>query len=519
MNGCSSQFSDEKSTKSKRIASNTIVLFIRMFAIMVINLYAVRIVLRALGEVDYGVFNTIAGVVLTSSFLITTLAISIQRFYSYSLGKQDTARLAKIFTASMNIILILIVVLIIVLETFGLWFVNTQLTIPIEKVNTVHWLFHFAVLSLFFSFVQIPYTAAIFAREHMGAFALISLFECLGRLLVALLIGKVMVSDGLFFYGAGLLTIAVLVFMAYVLYTRCNFAECHYKRGIEKNLYKELISFSGWTTYSAISGMSIVHGNTILLNIYFGPVAVAAYAIANQIHNAITALGNSIVIAFRPAMVKAYAEKNFTYLDTLFYAGSKSILYLLLCVSIPLVIEMPAILNLWLEETSSQMILFSRFFVVFMILLMMQCPITTIIQSTGEIKHYSLYVDSITLLSLPISWLLYSLGAPDYSCFLSMITLFIIAHIVRLVCLSYRYEKFSYTEYGKTILLPGLIVSTSSLAVAFFVHRQSDSTIMDFLSVSAVSVTVTPLLAYAIGLSRQERLMLQTFVTNYFRHK
>ena len=124
MNGCSSQFSDEKSTKSKRIASNTIVLFIRMFAIMVINLYAVRIVLRALGEVDYGVFNTIAGVVLTSSFLITTLAISIQRFYSYSLGKQDTARLAKIFTASMNIILILIVVLIIVLETFGLWFVN-----------------------------------------------------------------------------------------------------------------------------------------------------------------------------------------------------------------------------------------------------------------------------------------------------------------------------------------------------------------------------------------------------------
>lgn len=519
MNGCSSQFSVDKSTKSKRIASNTIVLFIRMFAIMVINLYAVRVVLRTLGEVDYGVFNSIAGVVLTSSFLITTLAISIQRFYSYALGKQDTARLAYIFTASMNIILILIVALIILLETVGLWFVNTQLNFPVEKTTTVHWLFHFAVLTLFFSFVQIPYTAAIFARERMGAFALISLFECLGRLLVALLIGEFMAYNGLLFYGAGLFTVAVLVFMVYVLYSRINFAECHYKRGFEKSLYKELVSFSGWTTYSAISGMSIVHGNTILLNVFFGPIATASYAIANQIHNAITALGNSIVIAFRPAMVKAYAEKNFTYLNTLFYAGSKSILYLLICVCIPLIIEMPIILNWWLEEASGQMILFSRLFVVFMILLMMQYPITTIIQSTGEIKHYTLYVDSITLLSLPVSWLLYRYGAPDYSCFLSMIAIFTIAHGVRLVCLRYRYENFSYTEYGRAILLPGIVVSVLSLIVAYIIHRLSVSPVIDFLSVSMVSVTVTLFLAYIIGLSRQERLMLQTFMTNYLRHK
>ena len=486
---------------------------------MVINLYAVRVVLRALGEIDYGVFNTIAGVVLASSFLITTLAISIQRFYSYALGEQDTDRLSCIFTASMNIILILIIVLIVILETFGLWFVNTQLTIPIDRSTTVNWLFQFAILTLIFSFVQIPFTAAIFARERMGAFAIISLLECLGRLLVALLIGKIMAFNNLLFYGVGLLIVAALVFLTYVLYSRSNFEECHYKRRVGKSLYKELIFFSGWTTYSALSGMSIVHGNTILLNIFFGPIATASYAIANQIHNAVIALGNSIAIAFRPAMVKAYAEKNFTYLDTLFYVSSKSVLYLLLCVSVPLVIEMPVILNWWLDEASAQMILFSRLFVVFVLLLMMQCPITTIIQSTGIIKHYTLYVDSITLLSLPVSWLLYRQGAPDYSCFLSMITLFSIAHLVRLVCLRYRYENFSYTEYGKAILLPGIVVCVFSLVIAFFVHRQSVSPLMDFLSVSAISVIVIPLLTYIIGLSRQERLMLHNFVANYLRHK
>ena len=504
--------------KSKRILSNTLVLFIRMFAIMVINLFAVRVVFHALGNVDYGVFNTIAGVVLTSSFLITTLAISIQRFYSFSLGKHDFASLSQIFTASMNIILILVVILIVFLETAGLWFVNTQLNIPPDRMAAAQWLYQFSVLTLLFSFVQIPYTAAIFAHERMTAYAFISLFECIGRLLVALFISEYVNSNALIYYGVGLLVVAFLIFFSYFFFSRSHFEECHYRRRIvEKRLYKDLLSFSGWTTYSALSGMSIVQGNTILLNIFFGPIATASYAIANQIHNAITALGNSIVIAFRPAMIKAYAEQTFSYLDTLFYVSNKSILYLLLCVSIPLITEMPLILNWWLAETSSQMILFSRLFVVFMLLLTMQYPITTIIQSTGQIKYYTLCVDSITLLCLPVSWLLYHLGMPDYSCFLSMISIFSIAHIVRLICLHYHYRVFSYARYIKSFLVPGSVICMISFASAYLLHRHIGTSFLGFLSVTIVSPFITLLLAYAIGLSKKERHLLHTYTTQVLK--
>lgn len=509
----------DNTRKSKRIASNTLVLFVRMFLIMIINLYAVRIVLHGLGEIDYGTYNAVAGVVFTGSFLITTLAIAIQRFYSYALGEKAEERLSQIFTASLNIILLLVFVLLIIFETVGVWFVNTQLNIPPESISTAQWLFQLAIFSLAFSFIQIPFTAAIFAHEDMGIFALISLLECLGRFTVAVLIGKWLTSNGLLFYGAGLFAVAILVFFAYVFIARHRYPECRYKRHVNGKLYKELLSFSGWTTYSALSGMSIIHGNTILLNIFFGPIATASYAIANQIHNAIAAVGNSIVIAFRPAMVKTYAEKDYQYLNTLFYASNKAIFYLMLCVSIPLIIEMPVILGWWLDSASNQLVLFSRLFVVFMMMLMMQYPITTIIQSTGKVKYYSLFVDSITLLCLPVSWLLYRLDAPDYSCFLSMIGIYLIAHIVRIICLRHYYPQFSYSEYAKSLMLPGTIISAIILFVAYAFHQHITSVPLEFLSVSFAASLLTLLLAYIIGLSKQEKRLLYSFANKLIKHK
>lgn len=509
----------DNTSRSKRIALNSVVLFIRMFAIMAINLYAVRIVLSALGDIDYGVFNTIAGVVLTSSFLTSTLATSIQRFYSYAHGEGATMRLKQIFSASMNIILILCVIVLLILETVGLWFVNTQLTIPAELTTTVQWLYQFVILTLIFSFVQIPYNAAIFAREDMGVFAFISLLDCIGRLLVAVIISKWIIANHLLMYGAGLLVVAFIIFLAYSLYARTHYTECHYCRGTGKQLYKELLSFSGFTTYSSLAGISIIHGNTILLNIFFGPVATASYAIANQIHNALTALGNSIVIAFRPVMVKAYAEKNTSYLDSLFYVSNKFIFYLLLCASIPLIIEMPVILDWWLKASSVQMVLFSRCFVVFMLLFMLHNPITTIIHSTGQIKYYTLWVDSITMLCLPVTWLFYYLGAPDYYCFISMVVVYAAAHICRLICLRIYYPSFSYVAYATSLILPAIIVAFLSSLVAYSIHTSLDDSLIEFLAVSISTPLIVCLLAYFFGLTGKERHLLRSFAVQYINRK
>ena len=217
-----------------------------MMAITAINLYAVRLLLRALGQEDYGTFNAVAGVVLASSFITTTLAVSIQRFYSYTLGKGENNQLSTIFSASINIILVLSIALLFIFETIGLWFVNNQLSIPPERLVAANWVFHFSLITLWFGLLQLPFTAAIFAQEEMGAFALISLTECMLRLGVIFFIG-ITAMDGLIFYSIGLSAVAVIIFLLYAFIVRRRYPEYKYCRKIPKETYRSLLAFSGWT--------------------------------------------------------------------------------------------------------------------------------------------------------------------------------------------------------------------------------------------------------------------------------
>jgi O-antigen/teichoic acid export membrane protein len=509
---------EKTTTKTKHIASNTLVLFVRMFAIMLINLYTVRVVLQALGQVDYGLFNTIAGVVLTSTFLTTTLAVSIQRFYSYSIGMRNDSSLPQIFSVSMNIILLLIVIVILIFETFGLWFVNTQLVIPADRMTAAQWTYQLSIVAFLFSFLQIPYSAAFFAHENMGYYALVTMAECAGRLLVALLIGLHILSDGLIFYAFGLAFVAFLTYAAYAIRGRLCYAECRYVKAKDKKLYKDILSFSGWTTYSALSGISIIQGSAILLNIFFGNIATAAYAIANQIYNALTALINSIAIAFRPPMIKSYAEQDIEYLNSLFIVSNKFILYLLIAISLPLMIEIPIILNWWLGTVTEQMIIFSRLYMIFMIILALHNPITTIIHATGKIKYYILLVDSITLLCLPITLVLFYWGLPDYTIFLSMIGVCTIAHTVRLACLKHYYSPFSYRAYFMHLILPCLLITLISILFSLGIYQYFDSELTRFVTLFVFSPLFTFLLVYAIGISLKERRMLHRLILQFIKH-
>lgn len=502
--------------KSKRIASNTMLLFLRMFVIMVINLYAVRIVLRALGITDYGIYNTIAGVVFMSTFLTSTLALSIQRFYSYAIGKGTLQRLPEIFSASMNIVFLLIIIILVIFETFGLWFVNTQLTIPPDRLTAALWVYQFAIGSFIFSLLQIPYTAAIFSHEDMGYYAFISSLECLGRLLVAFMIGVVLI-DGLVFYGAGLLLVACCVFLAYFLICRHYYTECHYQKVRTTGIYHELMSFSGWTMYGTIAGVSMIQGSAILLNIFFGPIANAAYSISNQVYNALNALNNSTVLAFRPAMIKAFAESRYDFLNRLFYINNKVMFYTLCCVALPAILEMSTILNWWLAKTTDDMILFSQLFVVYLVLMALHNPITTIVQATGRVKHYYLIVESMTICCLPLTWLCYQLGAASYWLFCCMIGICIIAHIARLVCLHQVYPAFSYRQYLLSLVLPATLITLCSALVAIGIHNSISQASLRFWVVVVTIPLIILLLALFVGISKEERTLLRTFINQLKR--
>lgn len=508
---------NEVGKRTKRIASNSIVLFLRIFLITIINLYAVRYILKGLGDYDYGIFNAVAGFVLMGAFFIPVLAVSIQRFYSFAIGRGDMERFQQIYAASMNMILLLEIVLLLIFETIGLWFVNTHMNIDGQE-QAANVVFQLAIFSFMFSLLQIPSTAAIFAHEDMGIYALVSTLECLLKFIVALLIAYAPASR-LVFYSSGLLVVAVLLFCSYVLISRLRYPECRYRHVTDKGIYKELFSFSGWTMYGAIAGTGMIQGSTLLLNVFFGPVANAAFAVANNIYNAFNSVTNSIVLSFRPAMVQSYAEGKNEYLNTLFNLNSKFILYLLTCISLPIIFEMDDILQMWLGEMSDEKVLFARLFVIYSVCLAMHHPITTIVQSIGRIREYHLYVESITILNIPVAYILFKCQLPSYSIFISMIGLCAFAHVVRLFCLRRIYPVFSIGQYVKTLILPGMMVIVVSSIVTYLVHSSVELAWMRFVLVFLLSSLCTIAMTLLIGITKAERTILLNIVGGVYRRK
>lgn len=308
--------------RSKRIASNTLVLFARMLILTFVNLYTVRWVLAGLGTEDYGIFNAVAGVVTASTCISSVLALSTQRFYSFAMGKGESDRLKEIFSVSLNIVVMIALVLLVLFEIVDPWLISTQLTIPVERMEAAQWILQFSLFSFIFTLLQIPFIGAVFANENMGYYALISTIDCIVKLLIAYYIGMTG-GDDLVYYGAALMLEAFMVMLLYIIIARRKYPECKYTIVKKKTLYKELFSFSGWSFYGALAGVGMTQGSTIILNVFFGPIINAAFGIANQIYNAINTLTNSVVIAFRPAMIKAYSSNENGYLEQLFLLAAR----------------------------------------------------------------------------------------------------------------------------------------------------------------------------------------------------
>ena len=497
-------------SKSRRIASNTIALFLRMLVVTIINLYAVRLVLRGLGYMDYGIFKTIASVIAISTCISTTLSVAIQRFYSMALGHQDPTEFNKIFSASINVVMGLSVVVVIIFETIGLWFVNTHLVIPDDRMMAANWIYQLALGVLLLSILQIPFMAAIFAYESMGSYALISMLECLLKLGVAYLIAMA-TTDSLVFYSSGLLVVAVIIFLLYFLTARNKYKSCRYRKMNDRDMYRQLLSFSGWTLFGAIANVGLIQGSSILLDIFWGPLIVTSFGISLEINTAFSALSSSMVLSFRPAMIKAYAEKDTGYLDQLFVACNKFIIYVLAAAALPIIFEMDTILHLWLGKVSATTVLFARLIIFYIVIAALHNPITIIMQASGHIKEYHLPVESVCLLSVPLTWLLFRLGCPTYSVFVSMILLCLLAHIVRVVCLSHYHATFSLSQYLLHTICPSMLIILIGAMLTACLHHVVDASLPRLFIVGILSPLSFLGIVFFIGLSRQERALIRQF--------
>ena len=486
-----------------------------MAVVMVINLYLVRLVLHLLGTEDYGIYNVVAGVITMLSSVTIVLSTSVQRFYSYSIGEHNDKKIRQVYSCSLNIFIVLALLIVLIGETFGLWYINNHLNIPSNRFIAARWVYQFSVFTFVLSMIKTPFSALTIANEDMTIYSIITISEVLLKVSLVILAGLIN-ADKLILYGALLLLVCLVDCLAYIIIAKRKYKYCcSYSKIENQSLYKEILSFSGWTFWGTIAGVGMNQFNTILTNVFFGPIVNAARAISLQVSSAISTFTNSLVLAIRPPMVKSYAEGNLSFVFSVFNISNKIIIYLLSIVSIPLIIEMDYILNLWLGVTDSQTIAFTRLMIIYSVVLALHNPITIIIQATGHIKWYNILVESLTLLCVPLTYLMFKLDFPAVSTYFIMIFLIVLAHLVRLVCLKKLFSVFTIKGYVFKLIIPAAIVYCITFVVSYYLHSLLNKGFFRLICVTLVSVIIIAVLAYCIALSNEEK----NTIIRYIRKK
>ena len=447
----------DNSSNNTRIAKNTLFLYLRMFFVLLISLYTTRVVLNALGVIDYGVFNVVSGFVTMFAFFNTSMSNGIQRFYNFKLGSEGEGALTSVYNTSLQIQSLLAISVLFLLETIGLWYINVKMVIPAERMDTARWLYQFSVASLLLVIMQVPYSAAIIAHEKLGYFAIVSIIDALAKLAIALVLPYIS-TDKLLVYGIYSMGVALMNFILYFSYSKFCFKELILRIQFDRPLFLSMLSFSGWNVFGTFAFMIRSQGLTVLLNSFFGTIVNAAQGVAAQIQSAIQGFSSNIVVAFRPQMIQSYAEGNYDRVGQMFYSLSKISFLMLFMLSAPVAFEINYILHLWLGSTIPD---YTSYFTILvlanMVLLSLHTPIVTIIHASGKMKKFQIVTSLIICSILPVSWIALKMGAEPGSVY--WISL-IIQLLNQFACLKVLAEVFPYSikRYVRLVIRPIAII-------------------------------------------------------------
>lgn len=493
------QYSDN----NKRIAKNTLLLYVRMLFMMVVSLYTSRIILDTLGVRDFGLYNVVAGFVTMFMFINNAMASATQRYLNFELGKNDAARLRDVFSTSVNIHAVISLIILLLGETVGLWFVHTQLTIPDGRMDAVLWVYQCAMTSTCVLVMSVPYNAAIIAHEKMGAFAYISVAEVTLKLLIAYLltIGN---FDKLKLYAALMLAVQVLVMFIYRRYSIKHFEETRYRWVWDRSLFKEMAGFAGWSLFGNLAAVAFTQGVNVLLNIFFGPAVNAARGVAVQAQNAIMNFCRNFQMALNPQIVKLYASGELGSMRYLIYRSTKFSFFLLLLLSLPVLVEADFILRLWLRIVPEHAVAFVRIVLCISLVDAIGNPLITAAQANGHIRKYQAVVGGILLGIVPVSYVVLKLGAPPVSVFVVHLLMAVLAHVSR-VWMVRPMISMRISEYMVNAILPLLYVCVPAVLISVVAFYTIPSGMLGFLAVCLVCALSVIVFTYCIGFDPRER--------------
>lgn len=488
---------------NKRIAKNTLLLYFRMLFTMAISLYTSRVVLATLGVDDFGIYNVVGGFAAMFAVISGAMTSATQRFISFEIGKGKEGNVSKLFTTAVIIHIFLGIIILILAETIGIWFLNTQMNFPENRYVAANWVFQFSIISFIINVVSVPYNAAIIAYERMKAFAYVSIIEVILKLLIVYLL-VISSIDKLILYAFLLALVAVTIRFIYGLYCKRNFADCRCNWIYNKAHGAEMFSFVSWNLIGSVASVAKEQGINIVLNVFFGAVVNAARGIAYQVLNALNGFVNNFQLAMNPQIVKSYAAGEKKAMFQLVCQGSKFSYLMLLFLSLPILIEAPFILSLWLKEVPPYTAVFLRLVLITALIDSLSGTLITSMHASGKVRDYQLIVGCISLLTLPVAYMFLRYGFPPYSAMIVGLVISFLCHFARLILLR-RIIGFPISDFLLQVTLRVFIASLFALLLPVWVYSCLKINWLSFITVCIVCIISTMLSCYYIGLKRNER--------------
>lgn len=488
---------------NKRIAKNTLVLYFRTLLVMLIALYTSRVILNTLGVEDFGIYNVVSGTVAMLSVISGSLSQAISRFITFELGAGNNQRLQRIFSTSVLVELGLSLIIIILGEIIGLWFLNNHVNMPVDRLNAAYWVLHCSLLAFVINLVSIPFNATIIAHEHMAAFAYISILDAILKLGIVFFL-QIITIDKLIFYAILVVIEAFVIRITYTIYCHHYFSETRGNLKFNNKLFREICSFAGWKFLSDSAYVFSTQGVNMLINVYFGVALNAARGLATQAQSAVMQFVNNFTVSINPQITKYYASGQMDTMYKLVCSGTKFSFYLMLFFSIPFICEAEYILKLWLKNVPPYTTYFLQLSLIGSLAVLLGNCLITAIQATGNIRNYAIWVTIVANLVLPVSWICFEMGCSVISTYIVFIIIYAALNFVRLY-IARQQLKFPMKDFIKEVYLRVLIVMILSFIIPLTITYYMDSSFVRLCITCFVSMLSTLFFILTCGMNANER--------------
>ena len=499
---------------NKRIAKNTIFLYLRSFLMLAIGLFSSRVILQALGVDDYGLYGAIGSIVAMFTMINGTLAVGTSRFLTFELGKRDSVKLKQTFNASLAMHAAVAVVLFVLMETIGLWFVNYKMSIPQGREFAANVVYQLSILSCMFSLTQVPYGATIIAHEKMNVYAYVGLSEVCFKLALIFVLLYVPFGDNLIAYAIIMASWSIGLQIFYRFYCYKRFQETHLSFCRDKSVYKGMLSYSLWDAVGQFCATGNSQGINILINVFFGVTVNAARSVAYQVENAVNQLATNFTTSVNPQIVKSYARGDLKRFFQLIYEAGKYSYFLMFLIAFPLLLEAEYVLQLWLVKVPEYTVLFLRFVICISLFRMFSRSVINGVHATGNVKVLNLTSGVYSAGTfIPMVYIAFKLGLPVWSCFVIQAFNSSICTLLEVRAL-YKQVKFNVLEYFTRVYAHSIAVTFVAAIIPAMVVYLMPIGFLRLVLTTAISIISTLVCVYTMGINRSMRQKVNQFVIN-----